>query len=116
MNGPPNGLLGISRQREGWTVADVFGEIDFSRSRELRESLSAFVRASARLILNLSNVHWMDSTALATLVAARRQLAENRGRLRLCCLNPRVRSLIEITQLNRVFEIFGTEEEAAAAV
>jgi anti-anti-sigma factor len=114
MSESQNGLVGSPRRRDGWTIADVYGEIDFSKSRELRDALRAFITNAGRLILNLQNVAWMDSTALATLVAARRQLASLSGKLRLCCLSPRVLGLIEITQLNRVFEIFATEDEAAA--
>jgi anti-anti-sigma factor len=104
-----------SHRRGNWTVAKLHGEIDFSRSRELRTALDPLVRdAAAGLIINLRDVGYMDSTALATLVNCRKQLAERSGRLRLCGLNPRVKGLIEITQLDRVFEIFPTEEEAAA--
>lgn len=96
-----------------WTVADLRGEIDFSRSRELRSALERLASgASGKLLLNLSAVSYMDSTALATLVASRRQLGEGGGRLRLCCAKPRVRALIEITQLNKVFDLFETEEDA----
>lgn len=115
MSDSPNGLVGTTRDVGGWTIADLYGEIDFSKSRDLRESLRLLMRSAGKVVLNLRNVSWMDSTALATLVAARRQLADISGKLRLCCLSPRVRGLIEITQLNRVFEIFATEEEAAAA-
>jgi len=104
--------LASRRDAGGWTVVDLFGEIDFGKSRELRAFVDPLVKGGTKLLFNLAGVNYMDSTALATLVACRRQLAESSGSLRICCLTPRVQSLISITRLDRVFEIFKTEDEA----
>lgn len=113
MSDSGQGLVGAPRTNRAWAAVDIRGEIDFSRSRELRAALEELVAPQRKLIINLKDVSYLDSTALATLVACRRQLGEAGGKLRLCGLNQRVRGLIEMTQLHRVFEIFATEEEAA---
>src|SRR5438094_620472 len=71
------GLVGEPRTVNGWTIADLAGEIDYSRSSKLKAALDPVLeKAGTSLILNLQKVGYLDSTALATLVACRRRTAE----------------------------------------
>lgn len=68
------------------------------------------------LILDLSDVEYMDSTTLGVLVGALHRLkSENRE---LVLVNPRERiaSLLRVAKLDSLFEIYGTVEEAVASI
>ena len=62
------------------------------------------------LLVNLEKVELLDSSGLMSLVSALK-LAQNLGkRLGLCCVSPSIKIIFEMTQLDRVFEIFESHE------
>jgi anti-anti-sigma factor len=104
------------RSEQGWTVAELSGAIDAVQSGRLRAELRPWLRtATAGVVVNLRAVEAMDSTALATLVACRRELPAGAAGLRLCCANGRVQALLEVTGLDGVLEVYAGEAEALKA-
>src|SRR5207248_3127925 len=97
-------------------VAAVRGEIDLHNSPQLRsELLSMLGRSTPRkLVLNLSQVPYMDSSAVAVLVEMLQNLRMTGGRVLLTNLQPRVKGLLEIARLSSIFVICKDEEEALA--
>jgi len=71
--------------------------------------------APTRLVVNLSEVHFIDSTALATLVSGMKRCRQRGGDLYLCGLQQPVRIIFELTKLDRAFEMFPTEITAVGA-
>ena len=67
------------------------------------------------IVVNLEDVVFVDSTALATLVQAMKRCRQHNGDLRLSNLKQPVRMIFELTRLDRAFEIFSGEEEAVGA-
>ncbi len=65
------------------------------------------------IIVDLNGVHFIDSTALAILVQGMRRSRERRGDVRLCGLQQPVRMVLELTRLDKVFEIYSNRSEAA---
>ena len=87
-------------------IVSVSGEIDFSRSPDLRNELMAILgRKPARLVLDLSGVPYMDSSGVATLVETLMAQRKAGSKLVLCGLQPKVRGIFEIAKLNMVFTI-----------
>jgi anti-sigma B factor antagonist len=76
---------------------------------------AATAKAPAWLVINLSRVGFMDSTALSTLVHGMKRTREQQGDLRLCGLSQPVRMIFEMTRLDQVFEIFTHEADAVQA-
>lgn len=70
---------------------------------------------STNLIVDLEDVNFIDSTALSTLVRGLKHCREKNGDLHLCSLQQPVRVIFELTRLNKAFDIFPNEEEAAKA-
>ena len=97
-------------------VASVRGEIDLHNSPELRNALFDVLNkaqpVAKRLILNVSQVPYMDSSAIAVLVETLRKVQRGGGKVYLTNLQPRVKGLLEIARLNAIFVIAATEEEA----
>jgi anti-sigma B factor antagonist len=95
----------------------VEGELDLSSSSELRRRVEAALREGRNcVVIDLSDVTHMDSTGLASLIAAHQLTAEKRGRLALVITSEPVRRTVEVRGLDRLFTITPTREEGIAAV
>jgi anti-sigma B factor antagonist len=88
------------------TIVSLAGEIDLTSSRRLREVLLSIANAGEhRVVVDMTNVTFMDSTGLAALVTARKRLTSMDGEIVLRGPSPGVRKLLEITGLLRVFTV-----------
>lgn len=90
------------------------GDIDFSCSAVLRGQLTEILDTNVdRLVINLEQVSYMDSSGVAVLVEALRKQHGTGGKLVLCKLQQRVRDIFEISRLHTLFAIADTPEDAA---
>lgn len=100
---------------EGLTIISLKGEIDLQQSPKLRALLQTQLkRRVAALLLDFSDVSYIDSSGLATLVEYYQQSREQGGRIALGALSRRVRSIFELVRLNEIFPIFETVAAARA--
>ncbi len=94
-------------------VCRLSGEVNIDTSPDLRKLCGELIDDKIKkLLLDFSAVNYIDSSGLATLVEVFRKMKHYEGRLRLCNLSEKVRSLFEITKLTKLFEIFDTEAQA----
>lgn len=94
-------------------VVELCGEVDLHHTPEVHRALvTTCERRPPRLIIDLSAVSYMDSSGIGTLVEVFRRVNGYSGKLILCGLNERVRSVFEITRLDKFFRTCGTVEEA----
>lgn len=107
-------LVPAARKEGDAVVAQLHGEIDLHNSPEVRTALLHLLQQNnpKRLVLNLSQVPYMDSSAIAVLVEALQKLRKAGGKLCLTGLQPRVKGLLEIARLDTIFVI--TQDEAEA--
>lgn len=113
MNSEPTQLRIRTTREAQQTVVQLEGEIDLRSSPDLRSTLLELIdRAPGRVIVDLSGIAYMDSSGVGTLVEMKRRLERNGGRLILAALQPRVRSVFEITRLDKFFTIADSVEEA----
>ena len=92
------------------------GELDIQATPRLSTVL-AFASASpgGRLVLDLSEVAFIDSTALGTILKAAAQLDESGTSLEVVAPEGPVRRLLEMTNLTQRFRLYSTREAALAA-
>ena len=98
-------------------VVGVSGEIDLATAAPFEQELTDAIhdRDPQKVVVDLSDVTFMDSMALNALVRA---FELQRTRLATMCLvsnDPRVLTLLEITRLNELLPTYPTREEALAA-
>ncbi|MCK4503874.1 MAG: STAS domain-containing protein [Desulfuromonadales bacterium] len=87
--------------------------MDAHNSGDLKEQmLQLFDDGKCNLIIDLSQVRFIDSSGLGALVSGFKNASARDGNLKLCCLQPQVQSMFELTRLHRVFEIFTNHDEA----
>ena len=94
-------------------VLELSGELDYHSSPELREKLTELtVKQAPKILVNLGDVDYMDSSGIATFVEAFQKAKRYQGRLILAALTPTVRGVFEIAKLDSIFEITPTVAEA----
>ncbi len=95
-------------------VLGVEGELDLASAPQLKWALADTLGAGAsQLVLDLSLVTFIDSTALGVLVGTHRSLAAGE-RLAIACSHPDVLNIFELTGLDATFDIFSTFDDALA--
>jgi len=98
------------------TVVEAMGEVDLRRQPEFQKALLVVCEERpARLIIDLGQVSYMDSSGVGTLVKIAHTVKGQGGRMTLVGPSPRVRSIFEVTSLDRYFHIVATEAEALQA-
>jgi anti-sigma B factor antagonist len=107
-------LVSSAKQEGDLVVASIRGEIDLHNSPELRTAmLDVLLKSSPKkLVLNLAQVPYMDSSAIAVLVEALQRMRKHGGRIFLSDLQPRVKGLLEIARLDSIFVLTKDEQEA----
>ena len=87
-------------------IVSVAGDIDYNCSPTLRMGLKQQLDQNPeRLIIDLADVSYMDSSGVATLVEALQMQTKRQKKLVLCNLQDRVRGIFEIARLDMVFTI-----------
>jgi len=90
--------------------------LDANNSNELKLEINRlFENGSKELIVDLNDVHFIDSSGLGALVSGYKNASTHQGHIRLSALQSQVKSMFELTRLQRVFEIYQTVDEALAA-
>ena len=98
------------------TVLTVKGSIDTYTVRSLYQQLDVAVATkSSKLVVNLADVDFMDSSGLAALVQGMKKCRDRGGDLHLCNLQQPVRMILELTRLDKALEIFSSEDDAIAS-
>ena len=97
----------------GLTVCHVDGEIDINSSPQIKKSFDKLISSKTpKIVINLTKVTYVDSSGLATLVEILKNMKSYGGRMRLAGMSSKIKSLFEITKLEKLFEIIADEESA----
>lgn len=101
--------------REGHAVVAVSGEVDVYTAPRLRDSFTDLVAdGHTRVVVDLTNVDFMDSTGLGVLVGGLKKVRARGGSLELVCTQERLLKIFQITGLAKVFVIHDSVEGAVA--
>ncbi len=114
---PPEFSIIEQGSEAGHYVIAVRGEIDLFTAPELKKVLTdAIEGGELRLVIDLSEVSFLDSTALGVLIGAVKRLRSRGGALALVNTDASIAKTFEITGLDQIFTILPTREEALAAL
>jgi anti-sigma B factor antagonist len=102
-----------------WEVGDVTvlhlqGQITFgAATQKLRSIIHDTLEAGKKkILLNMAEVYYIDSSGLGELVAACTSASNQGGKLKVMKLTKRVQDLVQLTRVHRVVEVFDDEESA----
>ena len=104
-----------AQPQRGTILLTVHGDLDLHSADELGDRLvGAVERGALSLVVDLSDVGFVDSQGLGALLRGTRRLGAGEGRFRLVVPAPEIRRVFEITALDRVFPLDETQEQALA--
>jgi len=105
------------RYLENIVILAVSGRLDAASSQILQKSFEKNVgQISPLLIIDMREVIFIDSTGLSLLVQYMKLCRERKGKLAIFGIRQSVRIIFELTRLDKVFNIFLTEEEALKGI
>ena len=99
------------------SVVAVRGEIDLFTAPELKATLTdAIEEGKTRIVVDLSETTFLDSTALGVLIGAIKRLRSRDGRMTIVNTDQNIAKTFEITGLDQIFTILSTRDHAIAAL
>lgn len=109
-------MLEITVEHTGqYTLCRPVGELDAYTVGAFREAL-AELSASPRLLIDLSEVPFMDSSGLGALIGGIRRAREADGEVTVACSRPTLTRLLHTTGFDRIVAVAETLEEAESAL
>jgi len=105
------------RPAAGGTILDITGDIDLAHSPAVRKALLQEIKEkkTPKVYLNLAKVRYIDSSGIASLVEGLKASRDLGSRLVLYGLSKSVREVMELSRLQKIFEIHENEAQATAS-
>ena len=106
-----------SREVDGVTVLDLSGRITLGEgSVQLRDAIRDLIgKGQKKILLNLGDVTYIDSSGLGEMVSAYTTARNQSASLKLLQLNKKVKDLLQLTKLYKVFDIYDDEASGIAS-
>jgi anti-sigma B factor antagonist len=110
-------VLIAARPATGGTILDITGDIDLAHSPAMRKALLQEIKEkkTPKVFLNLEKVRYIDSSGIASLVEGLKASRDQGSRLILYGLSKTVREVMELSRLQKIFEIHDSEAQALAS-
>jgi anti-sigma B factor antagonist len=103
--------------QSGVHVIVLTGEVDLYTAPEFKQELLRVIgEGTKQVVVDFTDTTFIDSTTLGVLVGGVKRLRPEGGQLSLICSDRNITKIFEITGLDRVFTIYGTRDEALAAL
>lgn len=104
-------------QHEAVFILGFGGDIDVASAVTVRDALDRVIAAGHhRIVLDLSEVRFIDSTGLGVMVGRLKAVRDLGGDMHLVCASPRIARVLAITSLDEVFTIHESVDDAVAAL
>jgi anti-sigma B factor antagonist len=114
---PPEFALTEDALDDDRHVVAVRGEIDLFTAPELKQKLTdAIESGKSRIVVDLTETTFLDSTALGVLIGAVKRLRTRDGALVIVNTDQNIAKTFEITGLDQIFTILATRDDAIAAL
>ncbi|MEK6558402.1 MAG: STAS domain-containing protein [Candidatus Margulisiibacteriota bacterium] len=103
----------VASEKKGTlVVVTIEGDIEFDDSIQLNELFNATIKKdSAKIVLNLKDCNYIDSSGLGALVEGLKATQKAGGDLRLCNLNEDFREILMMTRIIKYFQIFDSLDD-----
>jgi anti-sigma B factor antagonist len=98
------------------TIVVLPGEqLDASNAKEFKRDMAPLLEPCRRVVFDLAELRFVDSSGLGAILSSLRQLNANGGDLKLCGMSKPVRALFELVRMHKIFEIHETRDDAIRA-
>lgn len=100
-------------EKYNWSIIQIKEErLDVKSVPEFRELVAPFIVDNARVILDLSNTQFIDSTGIGALLQFMKALDQTDGVLKLCGIQDQVDAMFKLVHMQNIFVICSSIEEA----
>ncbi|MBP5671003.1 MAG: STAS domain-containing protein [Lentisphaeria bacterium] len=93
----------------------VTGRLVAGSAEEFKQLLRNSAKTSKQILLDLSNMNFIDSTGLGAIVFGHQEITQQGGQLKIACLQAKPRVVFDITKVYRIFDIYDDVETAVAS-
>ena len=94
-------------------VLNLVGRLDAAAVKLVKENVDTLVKKHiVSIVMDMSEVDFIDSSGLGCLVSCLRSVNKENGDIKLASIQDQIRSLLELTRLHRVFQIYDNRESA----
>ena len=93
----------------------VIGRLVAGCSEEFKQMLINSTKTSSQILLDLSQMNYIDSSGLGAIVFAHQEITHQGGELKIACLQPKPRVVFDITKVYRIFDIYDDVETAMSS-
>lgn len=100
-------------KKDNVVVIRVSGRLEINQALELEETINTYINQGEKfLVFDLGDVHYLSSSGIRVFIATMRQLKENSGRMILANLTQNVHKTLKIVELDGLFEIMNSVDDA----
>jgi anti-sigma B factor antagonist len=107
--------INVEKSNDVAIVAIPFAELDAANSVEFKRDAMPVLEAHAKVLFDLTNLRFIDSSGLGAFNSCSRFMNAKHGQMKLCGLSKRVRSAFELLRMHRLLDIRDTREDAVRA-
>lgn len=90
-------------------------DLDASNTEEFKSKIAPSLKAHAKMVFDLSQLRFIDSSGLGAFLSCLRQLSTKGGELKLCGMSKQVYQTFELVRMHRIFDIYSSRTEAVRA-
>lgn len=102
-------------EQQGASVIAFTGEVDLESSPAAREILLKCLESTSKVIVDLSEVSYIDSSGVASLVEALQAAKKNGSQFSLAAASEPTRRVLELARLDKVFTMYNSVDEGLNA-
>lgn len=103
-----------ARTIENARIIDVDGDVDLNCTPQLRKLLFEALKASPKVVINLTAIRYIDSSGIAVMIEALKESQRLKRQFVLFGMNARVNAVFKLTHVMQIFQVVDTEEQALA--
>ncbi len=101
------------RTEDDVTLIEMSGQLDAFTTPDVKAEFKKLTDArNYKLVLNLQNVDYINSTGIGAIVAVAQQVRRRKGDLKIYGMKPDIRKVFDLVGASKILEIFETEQEA----
>lgn len=94
-------------------ILEIRGEVDLYNAKDLKEMIDQLIQQGKyKIVINLKEVPFMDSSGIGTLVTSMYKLQKYGGNLKVANIHGSVAKVFKMTNINSSIEVYGNEDDA----
>jgi anti-anti-sigma factor len=99
----------------GFSVLKIEGRIDTTNFNDFETEINLLFNSGEKnIVFNCSGLNYISSSGLRVFLITQKKSISLNGKLHLCCLQPTIKEIFDISGFSTIFKIFDKQEEALA--